>query len=139
MAPTFVPRSGLSVDDIDLSDIEFWALPEEEREGAFATLRRERPISFHEERDFGVLPQGPGYWALSRHRDVLDASRQPELFCSGKGSNIGDMPEPFLDFFGSMALLGRVSPDRHEGEQSAGIVEHRAVGPELPAHRARHR
>ena len=24
------------------------------------------------------------------------------LFCSGKGSNIGDMPEPFLDFFGSM-------------------------------------
>ena len=39
-----------------------------------------------------MLPQGPGYWALSRHRDVLDASRQPELFCSGKGSNIGDMP-----------------------------------------------
>ena len=33
---------------------------------------------------------------------MLDASRQPELFCSGKGSNIGDMPEPFLEFFGSM-------------------------------------
>ena len=59
-------------------------------------------FSFHEERDYGLFPQGPGYYALSRHRDVLDASRQPELFCSGKGSNIGDMPEPFLDFFGSM-------------------------------------
>jgi len=102
MALTFEPRSDLGVDDIELSDPLFWALPEEEREGAFATLRQERPISFHEERDYGLFPQGPGYWALSRHRDVLDASRQPDLFCSGKGSNIGDMPEPFLDFFGSM-------------------------------------
>jgi cytochrome P450 len=102
MAQTFVPRSDLAVDDIDLSDPLFWARPEEEREGAFATLRAERPISFHEERDYVVFPQGPGYYALTRHRDVLDASRQPELFCSGKGSNIGDMPEPFLDFFGSM-------------------------------------
>ncbi len=102
MAQTFVPRSDLTVDEIDLSDPLFWALPEEEREGAFATLRAEAPISFHEERDYVVFPQGPGYYALTRHRDVLDASRQPELFCSGKGSNIGDMPEPFLDFFGSM-------------------------------------
>ncbi|MET0739832.1 MAG: cytochrome P450 [Acidimicrobiales bacterium] len=102
MALTFEPRSDLGVDDIDLSDPLFWALPEEQREGAFVTLRQERPISFHEERDYGLFPQGPGYWALTRHRDVLDASRQPDLFCSGKGSNIGDMPEPFLDFFGSM-------------------------------------
>jgi cytochrome P450 len=102
MALTFEPRTDLSVDDIDLSDPLFWAQPEEEREGAFALLRRERPISFHEERDYGLFPQGPGYWALSRHQDVLDASRQADLFCSGKGSNIGDMPEAFLEFFGSM-------------------------------------
>jgi cytochrome P450 len=102
MALTFEPRSDFAVDDIDLSDEGFWALPEEDREGAFATLRRERPISFHAERAYGPFPPGPGYWALTRHKDVLDASRQPELFCSGKGSNIGDMPEPFLEFFGSM-------------------------------------
>ncbi len=102
MALTFEPRSDLAVDDIDLSDPEFWARPEEEREGAFATLRQERPISFHAERGYGPFPAGPGYYALSRHRDVLEASRAPELFCSGKGSNIGDMPEPFLEFFGSM-------------------------------------
>jgi cytochrome P450 len=102
MALTFEPRSDLAVDDIDLSDEGFWALSEEDREGAFATLRRERPISFFPERAYGPFPPGPGYWALTRHQDVLDASRQPELFCSGKGSNIGDMPEPFLEFFGSM-------------------------------------
>jgi cytochrome P450 len=102
MALTFEPRSDLAVDDIDLSDPLFWALPEDQREGAFATLRRERPISFHEERDYGLFPQGPGYYALSRHADVLEASKRADLFCSGKGSNIGDMPEAFLEFFGSM-------------------------------------
>jgi len=96
------PREVLAVDEIHLSDPLFWQRPLEEREGAFATLRRERPVSFHEEPDLGVLPQGPGYWAVTRHADILHVSRNPQLFCSGQGSNIGDMPQPFLEFFGSM-------------------------------------
>ncbi|MEL7207687.1 MAG: cytochrome P450 [Actinomycetota bacterium] len=96
------PERTLAVDEIDLSDPIFWARPWSEREGAFETLREERPISFHEEREYPGIPAGPGYHALSRHADVLEASRQPELFCSGEGSNIGDMPEPFREFFGSM-------------------------------------
>lgn len=96
------PKRVLGVDEIDLSDIEFWKRPIDEREGAFATLREERPVSFHEEPDLKVLPQGPGYWALTHHRDILLASRTPEIFCSGKGSSLADLPEPFLDFFGSM-------------------------------------
>ncbi|HEY8494827.1 MAG TPA: cytochrome P450 [Myxococcota bacterium] len=96
------PREVLAVDEIHLSDPLFWQRPLEEREGAFATLRRERPVSFHEEPDLGVLPQGPGYWAVTKHADILHVSRNPQLFCSGQGSNIGDMPQPFLEFFGSM-------------------------------------
>src|SRR5690606_26183279 len=96
------PREVLAVDDIHLSDPLFWQRPLEEREGAFATLRRERPVSFHEEPEVVVLPRGPGYWAITRHADILHVSRHPELFCSGRGSNIGDMPQPFLEFFGSM-------------------------------------
>jgi cytochrome P450 len=98
------PRSVLGVDEINLSDVMFWARPLEEREGAFATLRRERPISFHEEPYFEGLPfpKGPGYWALTRYDDILTVSRQPELFCSGKGANIGDLPPDFNEFFGSM-------------------------------------
>jgi cytochrome P450 len=42
------------------------------------------------------------YWALTRHADVVAASRQPKLFCSGQGTNVVDMPPPFLEFFGSM-------------------------------------
>jgi cytochrome P450 len=96
------PNAVLDVDEIDLSDPLFWARPWSEREGAFATLRAERPISFHEEREFPGLPKGPGYYVLTRHADILEASRNPELFCSGEGSTIGDMPEPFREFFGSM-------------------------------------
>jgi cytochrome P450 len=96
------PRSLLPVDKIWLSDPQFWMRPLEEREGAFATLRKERPVSFHEELDTGFFPKGPGYWSLTKHADILLVSRQPEIFCSGKGSNIGDLPEPFLEFFGSM-------------------------------------
>lgn len=96
------PREVLAVDEINLSDPLFWDRPLEEREGAFATLRRERPVSFHEEPDIAVLPRGPGYWSVTKHADILHVSRNPQLFCSGQGSNIGDMPQPFNEFFGSM-------------------------------------
>jgi cytochrome P450 len=92
----------MALDQIDLSDIEFWARPWAEREEAFAALRAQSPIRFFEEPEIPMLPTGPGYWALTRHADVLEASKQPDKFQSGKGTNIGDMPPDFLEFFGSM-------------------------------------
>jgi cytochrome P450 len=102
------PRQVLSVNEIDLSNIEFWGRPWEEREGAFLTLRRERPMAFFEEPEIPeefsmIMPKGPGYRAVTRHADVSEASRHPELFISGKGAtSIPDMPPEMLDFFGSM-------------------------------------
>jgi cytochrome P450 len=99
------PRHVLSADEIQLSELDFWMRPLEEREGAFATLRAERPISFHAEPDLTVLPRGPGYWAVTRHADILHVSRNAEVFRSGRGVNIADMPQPFNEFFGSMINL----------------------------------
>ncbi|HZD65494.1 MAG TPA: cytochrome P450 [Acidimicrobiales bacterium] len=98
------PKETLSVDEMDLSDIEgFWTLPLAEREGAFATLRRERPVAFFEEPDYGFAPKGPGYWAITRYADVVAASRAPERFCSGRGStSIPDLPPEFLEYYGGM-------------------------------------
>jgi cytochrome P450 len=45
---------------------------------------------------------GPGYWALTRHEDVWHASRNPQLFCSSKGTNIPDLPMEINEFMGSM-------------------------------------
>ena len=65
----------MALDQIDLSDIEFWARPWADREVAFATLRAQSPIRFYEEPEIPMLPKGPGYWALTRHADVLEASK----------------------------------------------------------------
>ncbi len=99
------PVHALSVDEIELGDLSFWQRPQEEREGAFATLREKRPVSFHVEPEFPLLPKGPGFWALTRHADILHASRNPKLFCSGRGTQIGDQPEAFSEAFGSMINL----------------------------------
>jgi methyl-branched lipid omega-hydroxylase len=102
------PRSVLSADEIDLSDMEFWGRPWEEREGAFQTLRRERPMPHFDEPEIPealtyVIPKGDGYYALTRYADISEASRHPEIFLSGRGAtSIVDMPAEMLDFFGSM-------------------------------------
>ncbi|HZG91930.1 MAG TPA: cytochrome P450 [Pseudonocardia sp.] len=78
-------------------------LPISERATAFAALREREPVAFFEEPQFSILPKGPGYWALSRLDDLLEASRTPSVFISGKGStSITDLPPEFLEFFGSM-------------------------------------
>lgn len=89
-------------DRVDLSNLEFWSAPEAERVAAFAALRQHDPISRQHELEIPGLPLGPGYWALTRHVDVVEASRRPELFRSGEGTNIPDLPEFFNELFGSM-------------------------------------
>ena len=92
-----------AVDDIDLSDLDFWTRPLEEREAAFAALRAERPIA---PMVFPGLPHmgmpESTYHSVTRHADIVEASRHADLFCSGKGTNIADLPPDFNDFFGSM-------------------------------------
>jgi methyl-branched lipid omega-hydroxylase len=92
------------LNDIDLSDPEFWVQPRGWRFGAFKTLRDESPFHFFEERmvENSPIPPGPGYRALVRHDDIWHVSRNPQLFCSGNGSNIGDLPVEINEFFGSM-------------------------------------
>ncbi|MET9342618.1 cytochrome P450 [Nonomuraea sp. NPDC003804] len=90
--------------DFDLSDQAFWALPMAEREAAFARLRALDGPVFFEEMEVSFAPKGPGYHALVRHADILEASRNPAVFCSGDGgaTNIPDMPPEFTEYFGSM-------------------------------------
>jgi methyl-branched lipid omega-hydroxylase len=97
-----------AVDQIDLSDLEWWARPLTERDEAFALLRAERPIArmVMPALEYPEVPElsqpETEYWAVTRHAELIEASRQSALFCSGKGTNILDLPVPFLEFFGSM-------------------------------------
>ena len=78
-----------------------------EREGMFAKLRAERPISFQEEFEpppemAATIPQGPGYWALTRYADVMQVSRDPDTFHSAPTTTITDMPGEIAEWLGSM-------------------------------------
>jgi cytochrome P450 len=101
------PTPVLSLDEIDLSSADFWKRPWSERDAAFATLRRERPVAFYEEPSLAGTPleflQGPGYYALTTHEDVSLASRHPEVFTSGPGAvSLIDMPSEMVEYFSGM-------------------------------------
>jgi cytochrome P450 len=88
---------------IDLSATEFWGLPLAQRHAAFAELRRLPSPAFFTEPDTPFPNPGPGYYALVRHADVVEASRNPAVFCSGRGAtSLVDLPAEFNEFFGSM-------------------------------------
>jgi cytochrome P450 len=101
-------ESVLGLDEIDLSSLEFWDRPLAEREGAFRLLRRERPLPFFEEPDFSEAsplapPRGPGYRAVVRHADIVEVSRNPDVFCSGRGAvSVIDLPPEMVEYFAGM-------------------------------------
>jgi len=93
----------MTAGEIDLSDNAFWALPLADRAAAFAALRKLDRPAFFPEPESPFTEQGPGFYALTRHADVVEASRNPEVFCSGQGAtNIPDLPVEFNEYFGSM-------------------------------------
>ena len=67
-------------DAIDLSRSELWAGPSEEREAAFAELRRDRPVTWQRPirsplMDAMGQTNPPGYWAVTRLEDIVTVSR----------------------------------------------------------------
>ncbi|WP_327590221.1 cytochrome P450 [Nonomuraea sp. NBC_00507] len=89
--------------DLDLSQIPFWGLPQSERMEAFRRLRQmDRPV-FMREQIVPFVGGGPGFYALVRHADVIEASRNAAVFSSEPCSNsIPDMPRWLSVYFGSM-------------------------------------
>jgi methyl-branched lipid omega-hydroxylase len=100
MAPPDVPLA-----DIDLRSWDFWRADTDFRDGAFATLRREAPISFWSEvvvENYGV---GGGHWALTKYEDIAYVSRHPEIFSSSPSVTLKDWPPEVAEFLGSMMML----------------------------------
>jgi methyl-branched lipid omega-hydroxylase len=108
----------LPLAEIDLASVDFWNAGPEHREAGFATLRREAPVRFFGEFVAEGFPPGPGYWALTRYDDIVEASRRPDLFCSGRGTNIMDLPVEIAEFFGSM-----INMDDPKHARLRGIVQ----------------
>jgi hypothetical protein len=96
-APPDIPLT-----DIDLGSWDFWGLDDDVRDGTFATLRREAPISFHTSFIGDGVTTVAGHWALTRYDDVFYAS---EIFSSAGGITIGDQNPELSEYFGSMIAM----------------------------------
>jgi cytochrome P450 len=99
------PPPHVPLEDINLGTLEFWALDDSIRDGAFATLRKEAPIKFFNEIEFEGFEHGEGHWALMRFDDVHFASRHPEIFSSYPNIIIADQMPEVAEYFGSMIAL----------------------------------
>jgi cytochrome P450 len=100
-------------DEVDVSTLAFWELGAEERDARLAILREKRQVSWQRPAEgMATLPgrKDPGYWAVTRHTDVVTVSRDPETYSSAKGIQIEDVPEEITEAAGS--FLGMDHP-RH--------------------------
>ncbi len=99
-------------DPIDLSSRAFWSTTAEDRETAFAQLRAERAVSWHPPVEDSLMPDPAdrGYWAVTRHADVVEVSRNSEVFLSGHGVLFENIPVELLE--ASQSFLA-MDPPRH--------------------------
>ena len=98
--------SGIDLDELMSADrepdMDYWGHVSATREASWKKFRDERPVAFMPEFPYQDFPAGPGYWNVTRFDDVMHVSRHPDVFCSGKGTNIFDLPVEVAEFMGSM-------------------------------------
>ena len=94
-----ITRAERPYDPADISSSEFWASTARDREGVFAELRAHRPISWHRPVSNGMFadPNDQGFWAVVRHADLVEVTRRPGDFLSGKGITFESLPLEVLD------------------------------------------
>ncbi|ORW06147.1 cytochrome [Mycobacterium kyorinense] len=109
---SMTPATARAYDPIDLSSRAFWSTTAGERERSFAVLRAERPVSWHPPVEDAMLndPADSGFWAITRHADIVTVSRTNEVFLSGKGVMFENYPEELLESTQSFLAM---DPPRH--------------------------
>jgi len=125
--PNGAPPPDIALADIHLESLDFWSLDDDIRDGAFATLRREAPISFWPAIELPGFASGGGHWALTKLDDVFYASRHPDIFSSAPGITINDQNPEVAEYFGSMIVL---DDPRHQRLRS---IVSRAFTPKVVA------
>lgn len=89
----------------EISTRAFWAQPASERAATWERLRTESPVSFQPPPDFGEAPSDRGYWAVTTADLVTHVSRNADIFCSGQGVNLEELPIEMLETGASFLVM----------------------------------
>lgn len=76
-----------TLDGVDLANIQ--AFTAGQPWGDYARMRREAPVMWHPEPN-----GGPGFWALTRHADIMAVDGDPETFSSQRGGILMAVGKP---------------------------------------------
>ena len=93
----------LSPNNVDLTDAELFE--RNEAHDVFRMLRREAPVHWNPAND--VMK---GFWNVTKYADVVEISRNPELFISSKGITQLDPVEPSPFDAAAQGLPGSAVP-----------------------------
>ncbi len=85
----------------------FWTRPQDGIEADLASLRAAGPVFLSEETSEipDIIPTGPGGWVVTKHADILQMSKNPQIFSSAAGITMLDAPPEFNEFFSSMIAM----------------------------------
>jgi cytochrome P450 len=104
---------------------EFWTRAAADIDSDLTALRQAGGVTFHDEPEVPPelpLPQGVGSWVLTKHEDILQVSKNPEIFSSASGITVGDTPPEFREFFSSMIAMDDPRHARLRRIVSAGFT-----------------
>ncbi len=95
----------MSTGELTIGNAEFWRRPLQERMDDFAAMRAESPFTRSTIPNL-MTNEVDEFFAVTAYAELVEISRHPQDFCSGKGSvNISDMPTEALEFFGSFIAM----------------------------------
>ncbi len=94
-------------DPADISSRAFWSTSPQEREKTFAVLRTERPVTWHKPFDDQLMedPQDFGFWAITRHADLIEVTKRHEEFSSSQGAMMENWPPEFIAASASIVAM----------------------------------
>jgi len=90
-----------AVTNVRLNDQSFWAAGDAVRREGFAALREHDPVHWVKD---GHNP-AESFWAVTSYNDVRRVSRGPEVFVSGQGIHLHDMPNELAEYMGGMIVM----------------------------------
>ena len=120
VAPTNDVAATRPYDELNVSSDAFWEQDTEERDLIFKQLREQRPISWQRPIETALAPDpnDPGFWAVVRHADIVEVSKQNDVFVSRYGVMFDMLPPVFLQM--AMSFLAMDNPQHDKVRRLVG-------------------
>ncbi|MDT5162574.1 MAG: hypothetical protein QOJ20_3856 [Mycobacterium sp.] len=120
VAPTNDLAATRAYDELNVSSDAFWEQDTDDRDVIFRQLRQERPISWQRPIETALAPDpnDPGFWAVVRHADIVEVSKQNDVFVSRYGVMFDMLPPVFLQM--AMSFLAMDNPQHDKVRRLVG-------------------